>query len=123
MPPPHSSTEHLFSVTFPPGHGVIASGPRRRLVSFRLDDPDPMAWGGELVLRHGELSGQVTSAAWSGTLGACVGLAYVWRRDGAPVTTGDLTAGTYELNVGGDLHAASVGLRALFEASNERIRS
>ena len=60
---------------------VIAEGPRRRLVSFRLDDPEPMMWGGELVLRDGEAAGQVTSAAWSETLGTCVGLAYVWRGD------------------------------------------
>ena len=32
---------------------VVADGPRRRLVSFRLEDPDAMMWGGELVLRDG----------------------------------------------------------------------
>ena len=102
---------------------AIADGPRRRLVSFKLDDPEPMLWGGELVLRDGEPSGQVTSAAWSGTLGACVGLAYIWRGDRGPVTTEHLASGAYELNVGGQLHAAGVGLRALFDPSNERIRS
>ena len=65
---------------------AIADGPRRRLVSVRLDDPDPMLWGGELVLQDGEPAGQVTSAAWSGTLRASVGLAYVWRPDRGPVT-------------------------------------
>jgi 4-methylaminobutanoate oxidase (formaldehyde-forming) len=102
---------------------VVADGPRRRLVSFRLEDPDPMLWGGELVLRDGEPSGQVTSVAWSGTLGACVGLAYLWRPDRGPVTTEYLTTGTYELDVGGRLHAAAIGLRALFDPGHERIRS
>ena len=37
-----------------------------------------MLWGGELVLRDGPRPGQVMSAAWGETLGACVGLAYVW---------------------------------------------
>src|SRR5690242_3936431 len=36
-----------------------SDGPRRRLVSFRLLDPDVMMWGGELVLCDGEASGQV----------------------------------------------------------------
>ncbi|HEX2704309.1 MAG TPA: FAD-dependent oxidoreductase, partial [Candidatus Lustribacter sp.] len=54
-----------------------AAGPRRRLVSFLLDDPDAMMWGGELLRRDGLGSGQVTSAAYATTLGACVGLAYV----------------------------------------------
>ena len=102
---------------------VISEGPRRRLVSFRLTDPEPMMWGGELVLRNGEAAGQVTSAAWSDTLGACVGLAYVWRRDREPVTTEHVVSGSYELNVGGGIHVAAVGLRAPFDPANARVRS
>ena len=49
-----------------------AAGPRRRLVSLVLADPDAMIWGGELVLRDGVAVGQVTSGAWGETLGACV---------------------------------------------------
>jgi 4-methylaminobutanoate oxidase (formaldehyde-forming) len=101
---------------------AVTDGPRRRLVSFRLEDPDPMLWGGELVLRDGEASGQVTSVAWSGTLGACVGLAYVWRRDRQAVTTEHLATGTYELNAGGRLHSATIGLRPPFDPSNHRVR-
>ena len=59
-----------------------SDGPRRKLVSFVLGSPDPMLWGGELVLRDGQASGQVISAAWGETLGACVGLAYLWDPDG-----------------------------------------
>jgi 4-methylaminobutanoate oxidase (formaldehyde-forming) len=100
----------------------MVDGPRRRLVSFRLDDPEPMPWGGELVLRDGEASGQVTSVAWSGTLGASVGLAYLWRKDGEAVTADHVNAGHYELDVGGRLHVARVGLRAPYDPSNGRIR-
>jgi 4-methylaminobutanoate oxidase (formaldehyde-forming) len=101
---------------------VRADGPRRRLVSFILADPDVMMWGGELVLRDGQAVGQVTSAAWSDTLGGSVGLAYVWRRDGAPVTTDYLKSGGFEINVGGGIYAASVSLRPLYDADNARIR-
>ena len=101
---------------------AVTDGPRRRLVSYRLDDPQPMPWGGELLLRDGEPSGQVTSAAWSGTLGAGVGLAYLWRRDGDAVTADHVGTGRYELDVGGRLHVARVGLRPPFDPSNERIR-
>ena len=82
-----------------------------------------MMWGGELVLRDGEAADQVTSAAWSGTLGTCAGLAYLWRRDREAVTAGHLTTGTYEIHVGGRLHVATIGLRAPFDPSNERVRS
>ncbi len=87
-----------------------AEGPRRRLVSLVLDDPDPMLWGGELVLRDGEPVGQVTSAAWGATLGACVGLAYV--RAGGPVTAETLAGARFEVDVAGSRWAARVSLRA-----------
>jgi heterotetrameric sarcosine oxidase gamma subunit len=102
---------------------AMVGGPRRRLVSFVLADPEPMLWGGELVLRDGEVAGQVTSVAWSATLDTCVGLAYVWRRDREPVTVDHLTSGRYEIDAGGRVCAATVGLKAPYDPANERIRS
>jgi len=101
---------------------VVAEGARRRLVSFVVSDPDPMLWGGELILRNGAAAGQVTSAAWSDSLGACVGLAYLWHRDRAPMDTAFITSGGYEVNVGGGIHPVSVGLKAPFDPDNARIR-
>ena len=100
-----------------------ATGVRRRLVSFVLDDPDTMMWGGELVLRDGLGTGQVTSAAFGATLGACVGLAYVWRRDDAIVTNDYLDAGDWTINVGGRIVAAHVQLAAPYDPRSERIRT
>jgi glycine cleavage system aminomethyltransferase T len=100
-----------------------AAGPRRRLVSFRLGDPDAMLWGGELVLREGRASGQVTSAAWSQTFGCCVGLAWVWDRDGTVIDAAWVRGGSYEVNVGGDRHQIDVSLRPLYDAGNQRIHS
>jgi len=84
--------------------------PRRRLVSFVLDDPDPMLWGGELVVHEGRPVGQVTSAAWGATVGAAVGLAYL-RHDG-PVTQDLLSAGGFGIDVAGAVHAARLTLKA-----------
>jgi 4-methylaminobutanoate oxidase (formaldehyde-forming) len=85
-------------------------GPRRRLVSFVVEDPGPMLWGGELVLRDGVAAGQVTSAAWGATVGACVGLAYV-RADG-PVTQAWLDASVLEVDVAGERYAVRATLKA-----------
>jgi glycine cleavage system aminomethyltransferase T len=65
----------------------------------------------------------VTSVAWSATQGACVGLAYVWRPDREPLTAEYLASGRYEVNVGGRVCAATVGLKAPYDPTNERIRS
>jgi glycine cleavage system aminomethyltransferase T len=65
---------------------------------------------------------QVTSAAWAETLGACVGLAYVWRRDGEPVTTDYLETGRYEVNVGGVVCEATLHRRAPYDPEGLRVK-
>jgi glycine cleavage system aminomethyltransferase T/glycine/D-amino acid oxidase-like deaminating enzyme len=85
-------------------------GPRRRVVSWVLEDPDPMVWGGELLLRDGEPVGQVTSAAYGATVGASVGLALL-RADGA-VRQGDLDAATFAVDLAGEPYPARVTLSA-----------
>jgi glycine cleavage system aminomethyltransferase T/glycine/D-amino acid oxidase-like deaminating enzyme len=105
-----------------------AAGPRRRLVSLVLSvpdrdtEPDVMLWGGELVLRDGVAVGQVTSGAWGETLGACVGLAYVRHPDGEVLTADLVRAGEYQVNVGGQLYPAVVGLRPPFDPAGDRVR-
>jgi glycine cleavage system aminomethyltransferase T/glycine/D-amino acid oxidase-like deaminating enzyme len=99
-----------------------AAGPSRRLVSFVLDDPDVMAWGGELLLRDGTAAGLVTSAAWGATIGASVGLAYVRRPDGGQVTADYLRSGRYQVDVGGQVCGATVSLRPPFDPDGEKVR-
>lgn len=91
---------------------VRAEGPAQRLVSFVCDDPDATLWGGELVLRDGVAAGQVTSAAWGETLGACVGLAYIRAPDGQTASPDFIRAGDYRINVGGELVSVRVSLKA-----------
>jgi heterotetrameric sarcosine oxidase gamma subunit len=99
-----------------------AEGPQRKLVGFKVDSPEAMLWGGELVLRDGAVAGQVTSAAWGETTGACVGLAYVKSTDGSVVNADWVKAGSYEVNVGGQRYPVSVSLRPLYDPTNARIR-
>jgi len=101
-----------------------ADGPRRRLVSVVLSGPDAMMWGGELLLRNGEPAGQLTAAAWGETLGAAVGLAYL-RDPGSrsePVTADFVRAGQYEVNIGGQLAGAVVGLRPPYDPAGKRVK-
>jgi 4-methylaminobutanoate oxidase (formaldehyde-forming) len=101
---------------------AIEAGPRRRLVSFRVADPEAMLWGGELVLHDGAPAGQVSSAAWSATCGVAVGLAYVWRPDRGPVDADDLTGGTWEVTVGDVVAPVDLRLGAFYDAKSARVR-
>jgi glycine cleavage system aminomethyltransferase T/glycine/D-amino acid oxidase-like deaminating enzyme len=100
----------------------VATGPTRRLVSLVLSDPDAMLWGGELVLCDGVAAGQVTSAAWAATVGAAVGLAYLWRPDGGPVTAEHARTGSYQVDVAGHRIGATVHLRAPFDPAGDRVK-
>jgi 4-methylaminobutanoate oxidase (formaldehyde-forming) len=100
---------------------AVANGPRRRIVSFISDDPDVMAWGGELVLRGGDPAGQVTSAAYATTTGTCVGLASLQRLDGV-VDADFLASGTWEIDGSGRRVPARVSLSAPYDPRSERVR-
>lgn len=100
-----------------------ASGARRKLVSFSVDDPEAMLWGGELVLRDGVAVGQVTSAAWGATVGRAVGLAYVWDDAGGPVDADWVRAGTYQVAVGSEVLGISTSLRPLVDPDGLRIKA
>ena len=89
---------------------LAAGGPRRRVVSFVLENPAPVLWGGELLLRDGVPAGQVTSAAYGATIGASVGLALL-RADG-PVRQDDLDAAGFEVDLAGERYAVRVSLSA-----------
>jgi 4-methylaminobutanoate oxidase (formaldehyde-forming) len=86
------------------------AGERRRLVSFVVEDPEPVVWGGELLLRDGEPAGQVTSAAYGATVGASVGLALL--RADRPVRRGDVVASTCVIDLAGVRQPVRVTLRA-----------
>ncbi|MEI6699200.1 MAG: FAD-dependent oxidoreductase [Mycobacteriaceae bacterium] len=108
------------------GRGALerakADGPRRRLVSFAVDSDEPMLWGGELILRDGEVAGQVSSAAWGATVGACVGLGYVRAADAIVVTPDWVRAGNYAVNVGGEVYPITLSLKAIYDPANDRVR-
>jgi 4-methylaminobutanoate oxidase (formaldehyde-forming) len=99
-----------------------AEGPRKKLAGFKVDSPEAMLWGGELILRDGAVAGQVTSAAWGETTGSCVGLAYLRAPDNSVINADWVNAGSYQVNVGGQLHPVSVSLKPLYDPTNARIR-
>ncbi len=81
-----------------------------------------MLWGGELVVREGAAAGQVTSAAWGESLGACVGLAYVWDPGGGPIDRDWVKQGGFSVDVNGSREPASVSLRPPFDPEGKKIR-
>jgi 4-methylaminobutanoate oxidase (formaldehyde-forming) len=91
----------------------------RRIVSFTLDDPEPIAWGGELVVRDGRPAGEVTSAAYGHTLGRTVGLALV---HGEAIDAAWLKGGRWQIDIAGRRVAATLHTRSPYDPENARVR-
>ncbi|MCZ6466151.1 MAG: FAD-dependent oxidoreductase [Alphaproteobacteria bacterium] len=96
-------------------------GLTQRLVQFVLTDPEPLLFGGELILRDGQSVGEVTSAAYGHTLGRSVALG--WVRNAGGVDRAYIGAGTYELDVGGERFAATAHLESPYDPKGARMRA
>ncbi|MEQ8665376.1 MAG: FAD-dependent oxidoreductase [Rhodospirillales bacterium] len=97
------------------------AGLKRRLVQFRLTDPEPLLYHNEPVIRDGEICGYVTSAMYGHTLGGAVGLGYVSHADG--VDADYVNSGSYEIEVAGERFAAEASLRPMYDPKSERMKA
>jgi 4-methylaminobutanoate oxidase (formaldehyde-forming) len=97
------------------------SGPRRRLVHFLMDDPEPILLHDEPIFRDGELVGMTTSGSFGYTLGRSVGMGYVDMPDGADKAW--FEGASYKIELGGDQFSAKASVRPFYDPANERIRS
>lgn len=95
-------------------------GPSRRLVHFTVEDPDVFLLGDEPLIRHGEIVGQCTSAAFGHTLGASVGMAYVALAGRHPR---DLVAdGGFEIECATVRHPIRVSITPFYDPSGARMK-
>ena len=92
----------------------------KRLVMFRLKDPDPVLYHEEPICLDGEIVGYVSSGAFGFTLGTSVGMGYVRHPDG--VTKDLIESGDWEIEVAGERHAADASLRAFFDPAGARAK-
>jgi glycine cleavage system aminomethyltransferase T/glycine/D-amino acid oxidase-like deaminating enzyme len=94
--------------------------PTRRMLSFVLEDSEPVLWGGELIFRDGECVGHTTSGAYGHSLGASVALGYVAAIDGS-VEPDALLGHRYEVDLAGERHLARATISAPFDPARERV--
>jgi glycine cleavage system aminomethyltransferase T/glycine/D-amino acid oxidase-like deaminating enzyme len=95
------------------------AGTRRRLITFVLEDREPLLWGHEPILRDGSPIGFTTSGSYAHTLGAAIGMGYV--RSDEPITREWVEAGRYEIETAGTRFAARPHWRAPYDPSRSRI--
>lgn len=96
----------------------------KRLIQFRLDDPDRLLHHDEPIFRDGVLVGRTSSGMWSYTEGACLAMGYLVRDDGSGegVTQEWLDEGRFEIEVATVRVPASTLIRSFYDPRNTRVR-
>jgi len=89
------------------------AGVPRKLLQFKLQDPQPLLYHNEPIWRDDTLVGHITSGAYGHTLGSCIGLGYV---------PADAADGDFEIEVAGVRIPADASSRPMYDPKNERIR-
>ncbi len=97
------------------------AGLTRRLVQFRLDDPKPLLYHDEPILRNGLLVGRITSGMYGHTVGAALGMGYVSHDRGAP--RDEVIGADFEIDVNGTRAPATASYRPFYDPDSERIRA
>jgi 4-methylaminobutanoate oxidase (formaldehyde-forming) len=97
------------------------AGLTRRMLQFRLTDPEPLLFHNEPILRDGVIVGYLTSGNYGHALGGAVGLGYVpCRHTGETVE--EMLTSTYQIDVAGRMVGAEASLSPLYDPKSQRIR-
>ncbi|MGD2061473.1 MAG: FAD-dependent oxidoreductase, partial [Acidimicrobiia bacterium] len=92
----------------------------KRLIQFRLEDPDRLLYHDEPIYRDGDLVGRTSSGMWSYVEGRCLAMGYLGHPAG--VTEEWLDAGSFEIEVATERIPATASIRSFYDPHNERVR-
>ncbi|MEM6478114.1 MAG: FAD-dependent oxidoreductase [Pseudomonadota bacterium] len=96
------------------------TGLTSRLLQFKLNDPEPLLYHNEPVLRDGEIVGYLSSGAYGHSLGAAIGMGYV---PCANESAADVLGSTYEIDVMGARVRAEASLKPFYDPKSERVKA
>ncbi len=95
------------------------SGPKNRLVQFKLTEAEPLLFHNEPIVRDGEYVGYLSSGNYGHTLGGAIGLGYV-PCEGEKAA--DVLGSSYEIDVCGVKVKAEASLKPMYDPKSERVK-
>jgi 4-methylaminobutanoate oxidase (formaldehyde-forming) len=93
----------------------------KRLIQFRLEDPDRLLYHDEPIFRNGSLVGRTSSGMWSYVEDRCLAMGYLNNTGG--VAKDWLDAGAFEIEVATERIPATASLRSFYDPRNERVKT
>jgi 4-methylaminobutanoate oxidase (formaldehyde-forming) len=97
------------------------TGLKRKLVTFTVDDPEPLIYHDEPIYRNGEHVTENTHGSYSHLFGCAIGMAYLANPDGIPNAW--IEDATYEIGVEGKRYPITVHLKAPHDPKGERLKA
>ncbi len=95
------------------------TGPKNRLVQFKLTEAEPLLFHNEPIVRDGEYVGYLSSGNYGHTLGGAIGLGYV-PCEGEKAA--DVLASSYEIDVCGVKVKSEASLKPMYDPKSERVK-
>ena len=97
------------------------AGLTRRLMQFRLTEPEPLLFHNEPILRDGRIVGQVTSGAYGHSLGGAIGLGYIPCAERGE-SKDDMLASRYAIEVAGRIVAAEASITPMYDPKSAQTK-
>ena len=94
-------------------------GLKRRLVQFRLKNPDEFCFHNEAIVRDGKIVSIITSGNYGHHLGGSIGMGYV-PCEGQ--NADDILGARYEIEIAGRRVAAEVSLKPMYDPKADRVK-
>jgi len=94
-------------------------GLAKRLLQFKLTDPEPLLYHAEPILRDGEIVSYLTSGGYGHHLGGALGMGYIPCKN---ETLADVLASNYEIDVAGTRIKAEVSSKPFYDPKSERVK-
>ena len=91
----------------------------KRLVMFRLKDPEPVLWGEEVIYLDGKVAGYLSSGSYSFTLSSSVGMGYVHCAGG--VTPNLIDDGRWEIDIAGERFQALASFKGFVDPDRNKV--
>lgn len=96
-----------------------AGVPDRRMLQFKLDDPEPLLYHNESIVMDGQIVGYLTSGMYGHAVGGALGMGFA----NVPGLTADkIASSNFEIEIATKRFSASASLRAFYDPSGEKMR-
>lgn len=92
----------------------------KRMVCFLLQDPEPLLFHNEPILRNGKAVGYLTSGNYAHCLGGAIGMGYVVADE--PVDDSFIARGDFAIQVNGRAVPAQASIKPFYDPTSKRMR-